>query len=167
MYYSNYLGEGYIIPTIWGKDVLFQLFGGNGLWRLLVCVTSAFSWKKCEKNLWFVRWYFLSTSSIWFMIKCFRLVLHVHDVMRIPMRSQPSGERYVYIKVAQHIHMIELNQLFRSWHPQRRSVIQPVTVMSLSLLWLGTCVHYGLIGYMEDNWNALGKMKKLIYCSPE
>ena len=39
------------------------------------------------------------------------------------------GERYVYIRDAQQVHVIGLNQLFRSWYPQRWSVLQLVTLV--------------------------------------
>ena len=72
----------------------------------------------------------LSTSShglMWLMIKCFQLILHVHNVMLIPMRSQPSGERNVYIEDAQQVHVIGLNDL---WNDLCRRLVDSISLSS-------------------------------------
>ena len=59
--------------------VLFHLPGGSVLVILLVWSTSAFSEKKYEKNIWSVRWFCVSTSSIgliWVMVtwRCWYMI---------------------------------------------------------------------------------------------
>ena len=55
---------------------------------------------------------FISADKIYG--KVLLVMLHVHNVMMIPISSQPSGERNVYIKDAQQVHVIGRNHLFRN-----------------------------------------------------
>ena len=84
-------------------------------------------------------------------------MLHIQNVMIIPLRS-----RYGYIKDAQQVHLIGLNQLFPVW----------ITAEKISVL----ICHLGVIvstcgGYIctirtklfYDDGNAFSEMKMVIY----
>ncbi|PWA61472.1 Actin-binding, cofilin/tropomyosin type [Artemisia annua] len=66
--------------------------------------------------------------------QCFWLMLHVHNDMMIPMRSQSSGERFVYIKDAQQVISAEM--------------------ISASSCYFGVIVS-SCVGYMRTIWIEL------------
>ena len=89
--------------------------------------------------------------------KVLLVMLHVHNVMMIPISSQPSGEMNVYIKDAHQVHVIGRNHLFQNWYPQRWSVLQPATLVSSILLVIGykcTLPKWKIIGRLFVKWRC-------------
>ena len=132
----------------------------------------------------------LHTCWLWFMLKCFQLMIHVHIIMLIPINRNHQGREmctsrthnkftwsglmiYEMICVGDWLilYPYPLN-FFYVLLPYPPSPISgnKFKMIGVSTCYFGviiSCVRYGLICFMQDNWNAFGEMKMLIFCSPE
>ena len=123
------------------------------------------------------------------MLKCFRLILHVHNFMMIPINRNHQGREMctsrTHNKFTWSGLMIYEMNCVRNWlilypyllnffyvllpYPPSTISGNKFKMISVSTCYFGvtiSCVRYGLFCYMQDKWNAFGEMKMLIFYPP-